>query len=52
MPFQHLEADKVIAQIRPNNLPSRKVAEEPGMKIESEYMKPYKGKEMLYLIYD
>lgn len=49
--FQHLGADKVIAQIRPNNLPSRKVAEKLGMTIEGEYMKQYKDKEMLHLVY-
>ncbi|WP_312561088.1 GNAT family N-acetyltransferase [Anaerospora sp.] len=49
--FQYLKADKVIAHIRPNNLPSRKVAEKLGMKIEGEYIKHYKGKEMVHLIY-
>lgn len=49
--FQQLQTDKVIAQIRPTNLPSRKVAEKLGMTIEGEYMKHYKGKEMLHLIY-
>ncbi|MDF2930032.1 GNAT family N-acetyltransferase [Anaerospora sp.] len=49
--FQYLNADRVIAHIRPNNLPSRKVAEKLGMEIEGEYIKHYKGKEMLHLIY-
>ncbi|SHK88945.1 GNAT family N-acetyltransferase [Desulforamulus aeronauticus] len=49
--FAKLNADKVIAQIRPNNFPSRKVAEKLGMKIESEYTKHYNGSDMLHLIY-
>jgi len=49
--FNRLNADKVIAQIRPNNLPSRKVAENLGMKIESEYIKRYNNIDMPHLIY-
>ena len=49
--FLHLRAEKVIAQIRPNNLPSRKVAEKLGMQIEGEYIKRYRNKDMPHLIY-
>lgn len=49
--FKTLNANKIIAQIRPENSSSRKVAEKLGMKIESEYIKHYKGKDMLHLIY-
>lgn len=49
--FDCLNADKVIAQIRPNNLSSRKVAENVGMKIESEYIKRYRNADMPHLIY-
>ncbi|TCT15584.1 RimJ/RimL family protein N-acetyltransferase [Natranaerovirga pectinivora] len=49
--FSTLNAQKVIAQIRPNNLSSRKVVEKLGMNIEGEYIKVYKGKEMPHLIY-
>lgn len=49
--FDVLGADKVIAQIRPNNLPSRKVAENLGMKIEGEFVKRYKNTDMPHLIY-
>ncbi|MGE7624159.1 GNAT family N-acetyltransferase [Viridibacillus sp. NPDC096237] len=49
--FNELEADKVIAQIRPDNLASSKVAEKIGMEIEGEYMKHYRGRDILHLIY-
>ncbi len=49
--FNELGANKVIAQIRPENLASRHVAESVGMKIEGEYIKTYQGKEMLHYIY-
>ena len=49
--FKTLGAKKVIAQIRPENINSRKVAEKLGMIIEGEYIKYYKGKEMSHLIY-
>ncbi len=49
--FDKLKADKVIAQIRPDNLPSRKVAEKLGMKMEGEYLKHYNGKDIPHLIY-
>lgn len=49
--FSKLNADKVIAQIRPNNLPSRRIAEKLNMKIESEYVKHYNNIDMPHLIY-
>lgn len=49
--FNVLGVDKVIAQIRPNNLSSRKVAENLGMTIEGEFIKRYNNIDMLHLIY-
>ena len=49
--FEVLHAEKVIAQIRPGNLRSRKVAEKLGMKIEGEFAKQYRGVNMPHLIY-
>ncbi|MDE7191338.1 MAG: GNAT family N-acetyltransferase [Clostridia bacterium] len=49
--FDILHADKIIAQIRPNNLPSRRVAEKLNMKIEGQYIKNYNNTDMPHLIY-
>ncbi len=49
--FTVLKAQKVIAEIRPENLPSRRVAERLGMRVEREFIKHYRGKEMPHLIY-
>ncbi|MGL4523566.1 MAG: GNAT family N-acetyltransferase, partial [Bacilli bacterium] len=49
--FDALKAHKVIAQIRPENTASRRVAESLGMTVEREIVKVYKGKEMPHLIY-
>lgn len=49
--FETLHIDEVSAQIRPNNLSSRKVAEKLGMTIKKEFVKNYKGKEMKHLLY-
>lgn len=49
--FDILKANKVIAEIRPENIKSRKVAEKVGMKIEGEFIKFYNGENMLHLIY-
>ena len=49
--FEKLGKDKVIAQIRPNNLRSRSVAEKLGMQVEFEYSKVYQEKEMPHLVY-
>ena len=49
--FNNLNLKEVIFEIRPNNLPSRKVAENLDAKITGEFIKNVKGKEMLHLIY-
>lgn len=49
--FERLHADKVIAEIRPGNTSSRKVAKSAGMKITGEFIKCYNGKDMPHLIY-
>lgn len=49
--FQKLNAEQVIAEIRPENKASRKVAERLGMKIIGEFIKHHHGKEMPHLIY-
>ena len=49
--FHTLKVKELTAQIRPNNLPSRKVAEKLGMEVNKEFIKRYRGKEMLHLIY-
>lgn len=49
--FKNLKANKVIAQIRPENTASCKVAQRLNMKIEGEFIKIYEGKEMKHLIY-
>ena len=49
--FNTLNAAKVIAQIRPENLSSRRVAEKLGMEVENVYIKHYSGKDMPHLIY-
>lgn len=42
---------KIVAEIRPENIASRKVAEKLGMQIEGELSKSYYGKDMLHLLY-
>lgn len=49
--FNALKADEVIAQIRPDNTSSRKVAQKIGMKIKGEYIRNYNGKKIRHLIY-
>lgn len=49
--FDVLGAEKVIAEIRPENLSSRKVAQKLGMTVEREFVKHYRGKDMPHLIY-
>lgn len=49
--FKVLKADYVIAEIRPENKASRRLAESLNMQIEGEFIKKYKGKEMVHLIY-
>lgn len=49
--FERLGAERVIAEIRPENDASRRVAERMGMEIEGRFIKHYHGKEMPHLIY-
>lgn len=49
--FRVLGASSVIADIRPENLSSRTVAERIGMKMAGEYNKMVNGKAMPHLIY-
>lgn len=49
--FNNLNAKVVIAQIRPDNLSSRKIAEKLNMKIQSEYLKHYNNTDIPHLIY-
>lgn len=49
--FNVLGAKEVIAEIRPENKKSCRVAERLGMQIKSSFVKIYKGKEMPHLIY-
>ncbi|PWM79853.1 MAG: N-acetyltransferase [Phascolarctobacterium sp.] len=49
--LETLGADEVIAEIRPENMPSRRVAECLGMKVQGSFVKTYKGKAMPHLIY-
>ncbi len=49
--FDVLGAEQVIAEIRPENLPSQKVAQKLGMTVEREFVKHYRGKDMPHLIY-
>ena len=49
--FEALNAERVIAQIRPENTASRRVAERLGMTVTGQFVKTYRGKEMPHLIY-
>lgn len=49
--FEALGADRVIAEIRPQNTASRKVAERLGMKLTGEFVKQVDGRAMPHLIY-
>lgn len=49
--FTELGAEKVTAQIRPENIASRRVAEKLGMKQEGSFIRNYCGKEMPHLLY-
>ena len=49
--FTALGAKEVTAQIRPENAPSRRVAERLGMTVETSFVKVYRGKEMPHLLY-
>ena len=49
--FDHLGAQQVIADIRPENTASRRVAEWLGMTVAGKHNKHHNGKEMPHLIY-
>lgn len=49
--FGALGAEEVIAEIRPENKKSRRVAERLGMEVCGSFVKTYKGKEMPHFIY-
>ena len=49
--FNILKLNSVIFEIRPENLPSRKVAEKCGAVVTGEFVKNVRGKEMKHLIY-
>lgn len=49
--IEKLGIEEITAQIRPENLSSRKVAETLGMTVKKEFSKTYKGKEMPHLLY-
>lgn len=49
--FHTLNATEVIAEIRPENLPSQRVAQRLGMNVTGQFIKHYNGKDMLHLIY-
>lgn len=49
--FHTLGIREVTAQIRPENLPSRRVAEKLGMIVKKEFIRHYRGKEMPHLLY-
>lgn len=49
--FNILNLNEVTAQIRPENMASRKVAERLGMSIKKQFIKRYKKRDMPHLLY-
>ncbi len=49
--FNKLKLKSVIFEIRPENTPSRKVAEKCGAVVTGEFIKNVRGKDMKHLIY-
>ena len=49
--FDTLRLDEITAQIRPDNLPSRRLAEKLSMKIKKEFIKNYKGENIRHFLY-
>ena len=49
---EKLNLEKITAQIRPNNFLSIKLAEKLGMVPQKKFIKIYKGKEMLHILYE
>ncbi len=49
--FEKLNLNEIIFEIRPNNIPSIKVAEALNAKISGNFIKNVRGKKMTHLIY-
>ena len=49
--FNTLNLAEITAQVRPENRSSRNVAEKLGMSIKTQFIKHYKNKDMLHLLY-
>ena len=49
--FCVLQLKEITAQIRPENISSRKVAEKLGMTVKERFIKNYRGKDMPHLLY-
>ncbi len=49
--FSVLHLREITAQIRPENIASRKVAERLGMSMKKQFIRHYKNKDMLHLLY-
>jgi RimJ/RimL family protein N-acetyltransferase len=49
--FNVLHLSEITAQIRPENTVSRKVAERLGMSVKKQFIRHYKNKDMLHLLY-
>lgn len=49
--FNVLHLSEMTAQIRPENTASRKVAERLGMSVKKQFIKHYKNKDILHLLY-
>lgn len=50
--FSDEEVCAWITEIRPENLPSRRLAERLGMHPEGSFLKRYRGKDMEHIIYE
>ena len=46
-----LQVKELTAQIRPDNISSRKLAEKLGMVVKCEFIRNYKGKDIPHLLY-
>lgn len=49
--FDVLGLDEITAQIRPENAPSRRLAEKLGMRVRKQFVRQYRGKAMPHLLY-
>lgn len=49
--FERLGAKEIVADIRPENTASIRVAERLGMRAEYEVVKRYRGKDMPHIVY-